>query len=331
MTDTIKLFIWNNNIISELPKLIRKHSPNKINLFCAEEHEVSPCWNNYEGYNTVEKFAAKKELNIVFGSFKNNHTLNRQDIPKNANIYFWDNFWASRTRWSLNNASSTLIENFKHTEYSIPFITLNNQPHLHRCKMIDELSQRDMISKGAVSWHYPNVNYKWKHWKPKRLILDEKYVEVVDSFVTFPPQMKTSFMSLIAEATTKVPFVTEKTWTAIFFKKPFLMINAPGAHSYLNTLGFVNYDEVFDYSFDNEPNEDLRINKVIDNVQSILTQDLAKLYNLLLPKIMHNYNRAIEISKNVNMMPPICKEHYNDLLLDLPNQHAYNWLEMFNE
>ena len=91
--------------------------------------------------------------------------------------------------------------------------------------MLDQLSKRDLISKGEVSWNetIPVEDYDFAHWKQERLIIDPNYVETSNQYGYFPPAFLKSFMSLVNETTTETIFPTEKTYTAIYFKKPFLV------------------------------------------------------------------------------------------------------------
>jgi S-adenosylmethionine/arginine decarboxylase-like enzyme len=81
-----------------------------------------------------------------------------------------------------------------------------------------------------------------------------------------------------------------------------------GFNSKLVELGFQLYDEVFDYSFDNESDIFKRTEMFVNNVERLTTLDLEQIYQTILPKIIHNYNRAIEISKDHSYIPDIIKQ-----------------------
>jgi hypothetical protein len=68
-------------------------------------------------------------------------------------------------------------------------------------------------------------------------------------------------------------------------------------------MGFVNYDEIFDYSFDTEPDLHIRYEKIIENVKrlSVLSrEELTELYKKLWPKVIHNKRVAMDY---VNDLP----------------------------
>jgi flagellar assembly factor FliW len=83
----------------------------------------------------------------------------------------------------------------------------------------------------------------------------------------------------------------------------------------LSELGFQLYDEVIDYSFDSELDINLRAEKFIKNVINITKLDKQSTYNLLKPKLLYNYNRAIEIIKSKDLIPQLVKERLEEVKL----------------
>lgn len=63
--------------------------------------------------------------------------------------------------------------------------------------------------------------------------------------------------------------ITEKTFKAINVGLPVLIWGTPGINRQLEKLGFKLYDDWFDYSFDDEPDEWTRLNKLVDEIKRV--------------------------------------------------------------
>jgi hypothetical protein len=120
-------------------------------------------------------------------------------------------------------------------------------------------------------------------------------------------------LHVIGEATTDVPFITEKTVIPILYKKPFITIANKNFSLYLRNLGFELFDEIIDYSYDSIENLEDRADAMIKNILPLLKEDYNKLYQKLLPKLEHNYNRAWQIIKDINYIPDIIQERYESV------------------
>lgn len=290
--------IWNDsNILKNFSNPVN----NRIKIFAAEEWEISPTWDTDINFDIF-----KNGLDIVFGTYDNKFYKNRKNIPNNATIHCWGTYWCAHTNYQIKK-ESTKIEK---TDIDILFVSLNNQPHQHRCQLIDTLSKERLLKKSAITWHYPDVSYDWKHWNPVHLFLKDDYVNSKNSYKKLPSQFSRSFVNVVAEATADAPFVTEKTWIPIFLGKPFLILGAAGIHQYLESLGIELYTEVFDYSFDKYPNIQDRIQGIVENLKRIKKQDLNQLTETLSRKLDHNKYMATKIAKDESLIPDIVNNHY---------------------
>jgi hypothetical protein len=142
------------------------------------------------------------------------------------------------------------------------------------------------------------------------MLLSDDFVTKLDSFL-IPTEYNQSLFHVVTEATHKSNFITEKTMIPTLLKKPYIVLGKEGFNSKLVELGFQLYDEVFDYSFDSESDIFKRTEMFVNNVNKISKMDyldLKSMYHTLLPKIIHNYNRAIEISKDHSYIPDTIKE-----------------------
>jgi hypothetical protein len=250
---------------------------------------------------------------------------------KRINMIYMPEFWFTRTynMWTLSqgNMDMNLAKNVdmrdmnfgeNNNNFNYLYICTNNIAKRHRCLVMDLLAKHNLIDRGAISWRdiihafdedrhlYPDLldsqrgNYPYQYWTPKRMFLD--YDLSYFHQETVPEQFKESFMQLVTESDDEIVFFSEKTATPILLNKIFLVAGSQYHHRELNSMGFVNYDEIFDYSFDTEPDNHNRYEKIIENVKrlSVLSrEELAELYKKLWPKIVHNKRVAMGYVNNL--------------------------------
>ena len=87
--------------------------------------------------------------------------------------------------------------------------------------------------------------------------------------------------------------LTEKIFKPICQQVPFILHSTQGALSYLKQYGFRTFDTLWDESYDLEPNDQKRIQKIADLVQQLdqLTRsEKQDLYQQAIPILNHNYN-----------------------------------------
>lgn len=292
--------LWGpHNFHKKLKKILKEPCVDTINIYAEQEFEISPTWDQFSYYRKLEKFSKEKTLNIYFGCW--NSTLRSDSVitPKHANVYFNPKFWLTET-YKLIQYWNCQVE-VKHLEKL--FLSLNTQPHLHRCKFIDYIKKHDLMDSGNISWHSAkNNSYDWKYWSPRVMTLDSDYEKNLDSYKTIPAQFDTTFMSLISESTLSAHFITEKTWMPVFFKKPFLIWGPHGIHKKFQSLGFKLYDTIFDYSFDSIKNEDTRLDMMMEEVKKIKNKDLNELRQSIIDVIEFNYNHAIALTNDLHAL-----------------------------
>ena len=131
-----------------------------------------------------------------------------------------------------------------------------------------------------------------------------------------PSEYYKSFMQLISESTMKSIIITEKTATPLMNFKPFLVAGPKDYYKVMDELGFQRYTELFDYDFDKEPDDAVRTEMVVENIKKnayLSTNQMAELHIKMGPKLLHNYNRMIEIALDFDNWHPLAKEcidHY---------------------
>lgn len=112
-----------------------------------------------------------------------------------------------------------------------------------------------------------------------------------------------TFVDYTDEGTNYLEFVSEKTWKAIFHRKPFIIISIPFTLKYLKDLGFKTFDFFIDESYDNILDYDERIKKVVEEIDRLSDLSFENLTNknnglrsdLMLETTYHNFNLLMEM------------------------------------
>jgi len=306
--------IWNSaDDFEKLLQHLNNENCKEVIIFCHTEHDH---WS-WAQYNKVLDLAKNKNVPVIItnGAYEVYRKIPRQEeyttvhVPEFFFIYVLSIY--SREKFSL---STVTIKDVTKIDYKNHFISMNRLAHRHRSKMIDILSLYNLIDNNAISWHnlepYP---YNYKFWEPKVLFLSDTFREGNYDCNYLPTEYYNSFCQLVVESDVDSLFVTEKTVYPLLLGKPFLVASCTGFHRYLDSLGFQSYTELFDYSFDLEPNETLRFSMIADNLRKLSTiplSDLNALAESVREKVEYNKKMAIHYAINKDTYPDIFKRFY---------------------
>lgn len=317
----INYHIWSDDIREKILRDIETQKPDVINIFAAEEHELSLEWsdNFSEPYKSV--FIENNiEVNYVFGTTEIDYYIDRYHFPEhNINVHLWPTYYLTFTHQSM--LSNNMIFEFPNKEFKYPIISLNNRPHRHRCVMMDMLAKYNLIDGNAISWHNDidgTGPYSWKHWdNPRRLMLSDQFPTKLASYPP-PSEWDESFLHIVSECSVRNTYISEKTWMPIICKKLFITHSKHGFYKNLKNLGFQLYDELFDYSFDSIIDDNDRCNAVVEQSNLLISKgNFSKVYDQLRDKIEYNSNHALRLATN-NTIPDIVKNN---------NAHYYDFVE----
>jgi hypothetical protein len=95
--------------------------------------------------------------------------------------------------------------------------------------------------------------------------------------------------------------LTEKVFKPIANLQPFVFVAYPGALQLLRDLGFKTFSPYIDESYDTEPNEVIRIQKIyteITRLCNMTKEELHAWYWSMEEILIHNHNRVIELYKD---------------------------------
>lgn len=99
-----------------------------------------------------------------------------------------------------------------------------------------------------------------------------------------------TYFSLVAETTIDLSggqHVTEKTFKPLAYYHPFMVWGQPGTLSFIRSLGFETFENIFNESYDTVPYHDQRLNAIINNVKNFSPSHYDQ---LTLEKLEHNHN-----------------------------------------
>lgn len=288
-------------------------------ILCGEtEWEIASL--THEFINQLK--ARNIDLKIIHGASRNEYyeQCYQQLGLDIGNVIFWDTHWINYSYLNLIGASirpeSYVVDRSK---LKHKFVSLNNRSHFHRCVFIDEMAKQQQLDKGIVTWvkHlHENSDYPYKYFNNEQRLLSDSFVNKLDAFL-IPDQHHESLLHVITEATSNVPFITEKTCIPLFLKKPFLVLGCKGYSENLTKLGFKLHDDIFDYSYDAVDDIYLRTELFVNNLKILEDTDIVELYDRMYPTIKHNYDRAIEILQDNSFIPKEMIE-YAELRSDTP-------------
>ena len=296
-----------NNIIND----INNEQVSKIIIFNELEWECKQLTPDFIQYLKDKNI----DLKIIFGSFSDEYYTdfaNYLGIDYNSFI-FWNTYWINWSEHCLK-ASLDYRNHIVNTDFKYKLICLNNKNHIHRAALIDNLAKYDLIETNIVTWHkFANAQhgYEFQYYDDSIRTINDDFVTKLDSFL-IPNQYHESFLHVVGEATINAQIVSEKTIIPILLKKPFVSIAKAGFNKKLTELGFVLYDEIIDYSFDLEGDIASRADILCNSINKI-GSNYTELYNMLLPKIEHNYNRCLEIITDINYIPGVVIDRVKEL------------------
>lgn len=221
----------------------------------------------------------------------------------NFNLLYFPTFLLKKSYFDSNNQAFLKIKNYEEKFDSL-FLFLNSNPRPHRYMAMDYLSKYNLLERGNFSWlkKYYYTDYKLKYWKECITTIDYNDVDDSSHIETFwnPVLFKNPFIKLVGETLyhDETFYLTEKTSMPILLGQPFLTISTLFFYKNLKKMGFKLYDEIFDYSFDNEINHEKRINMIIENIDKIKNKNLNELYIKIKNKVKYNQILSFQMINN---------------------------------
>jgi len=183
------------------------------------------------------------------------------------------------------------------------FLNYNRRPTFQRCNLVYKLKQQNLFEYGLISlgWKKELLDDDIKKYFPDDFLntfpitFDNSDLEDDKLFLTLVKQdFIRSYVSLISETLVapKVIFPTEKIWKSIALLHPFIVIAQPGFLKQLKKFGYKTFSKWFDESYDQEQNEEKRLNLIINEIKKLTKMSHEDLQNMMLemlPTLKYNF------------------------------------------
>ena len=346
--------VYDSNFDNHFIKFLYLHKNNtNFNILIDSQFECYDFLQNNTEYKKLidhlRKFD-KKPLLLL------SHTLNQKQLNDVELIYFPEAFFKYcyqhlfipntnqssynflyKNQHLLNtvakewyNNHTKIIKEVDDLNYKYHFINLNFKTHYHRKVLIDQLAKNSLIEKNAITWQdvkSPKIesDYVYKYFNNNKIHLSGNFSHLIDTGIK-PQEYYTSFCEIVSESSYDYSWITEKTAAPLIIGKPFLVVGSVNFHEKLKNMGFELFDDIFNYDFDKEPDLEIRVKGLVDNLinlQNIPLSKLSLLHSKIKNKIKHNQNLAKLIAFDDSLYPDVLKNIIEVYKIDKKNLNPY--------
>lgn len=189
----------------------------------------------------------------------------------------YDTLWPIKNIYETNTLSST-------KKYKLSCLNGNPAPHkiLNFLKMREKPYFQDVFFTMARRDDDPRVfeecQQQWnviKHSLPTVDELKSNFLPTPETCVTSEAYTN-SYVHLVVETSADATcFLSEKTWKAIACGQLFLILGGVGIVAHLREIGVDTFDDIIDHNYyDHEPDVKLRITKLHEVIDDLMTKDL---------------------------------------------------------
>jgi len=266
-------------------------------------------------YNIVKEVRPYYDLtNICYADEKLNINYNSDQTLKHLNF--------------IHQCNSAPPQSIEHDiEKDKLFLTLNRRHKIHRTMLVGRIIEENLLDKSLVSF-FPvceGSNFKdslmistyltderksnYSKWLNREFILDNDYNTINSNLqVTASESLvelhKKTYLSVICETRFDEDeiSVTEKTYKAIAYKHPFIILGPRHFLKYFKELGYKTFHPYIDESYDDIEDPVARFEAVISELKRLATfsnSDLHKFQKNI--SVIANYNHSIH-NKNFNYL-----------------------------
>lgn len=283
-----------------------------------EEYEIGPAIDLQflENYHNVILLHGQYNWEGWVNLINSGQHIKRQLPPPNVIIKSWPNFFLYFTMLSYSDPQTVrgqLLERggwYSRTPTKL-FNNLNNRTRDHRLLMLDQLAKHDLINDNVISNVEANQDfipsYSIRHFRNQQMLLDSPQA-TLDQF-EFPVELSDTLIDLISESSEHAFFVTEKTYKAIIWERPFIIHGCPGIHAYLESLGYRLPRHVINYDFDLITDPIKRAEAIAVELKRLSGIPIQDLYDEVHKYTRQNLLTALRIVKCKIDMPDYIMHH----------------------
>jgi len=279
----------------------------------------------------------KVETQVILGGYsfedyaENFQHLISQMLNNGLMVSYFPSYWLNETyRQSPKLNFQWTKKTFNTPSENLGYIFVN-KPHNHRCIFIDEMYGMGLDKYINFTWNLLTENdigypYQFKNWKEKIVIDEDDTYGKTDHKTNWDlPSDKyfSSVFEIVLETHIDSVFISEKTWKPIIYGKPFVVFGRQYFHKRLQELGFRLYTNFIDYTFDEEPDPNLRARMLLEQLNRWKDHDYERLTRTMRPVAEHNMRTAKSLIKE-------SKKQYGSLSnFGKMNTNAFGNIELY--
>jgi len=291
-TDSNRYWCFYKDIIDNFEKSCRVKYPNQSILFLD---------NTYQNLNQVTDIVKEQscDVNFIFSLvdppypwnyLKEQLTLNFPD----KKFIFVGNDHApdfeinSGFIWFYKNLQKYSDDEILITKVDYTFLNYNYKSHNHRTKLIDLMTDQNLIECGYTS--YPRTPENFKHFESHSFTLSLGDIKI----------WQTHFLNIVSETVFRLKseplMITEKVFKPVLGLRPFIINGTTRYYHELRTMGFDCFEDIFpvrelEIELDTlDATMDKNHQIICDVIKDLQHKNLPELYQQLLPRLIANRN-----------------------------------------
>jgi hypothetical protein len=283
----------------------------KVILYHSENIDFYTQWMNKIEMRDLRQLIDQQRKKICVVAHGVNHKFPFEYI----NHYdFWIDIRNKNDRFKILNRAS---ENEK------DFLFLTRRPTEHRRQLREKLQVQGCLDNSLYSYvegentrhlppEYEHVKFHDPKFKDKQCHYEPAIWNVL------PQQYDATKYSIVAETveTNGVHCLSEKIFKPLIGGHLFVVLAGTGYLSYLRSIGFKTFNDCIDESYDNEPDTELRIKKIVETCKNLMDADHRVIQEKIQDVIQHNHKLFFDDchlqSLNTHIMAEV-KDHFGEV------------------
>jgi len=253
------------------------------------------------------------------------------------NLYTWYYFYHGFVALEWFRKIKYLPGNYKFTKVFITFNNMTFGNRNYRLNLVARMLEADLDKYGYISLNYNKDQLSQEFMDKERLSVESRKIIFKELFVpqpslTIDQQDITStlsahddlslYTSSFLHVVTETVFyedklhLTEKIFKPIVARRPFILVGAVNNLRYFKSYGFRTFDKWIDESYDQETDPDIRIKKIVAEIEK-----LCELSNLELQNLLDEMQEILEYNFNwfftgfKNMIVDELVDNYHKILI----------------
>jgi len=146
----------------------------------------------------------------------------------------------------------------------------------------------------SLKQHYPDIEDVFRQQSLPISFPGESNAPMHSCWLSLFDECSTSLLYLVTEtlATGRRQHLTEKTFKPICLRMPFILVSTQGSLAYLRQYGFKTFGDFWDESYDDEPDDVVRIEKIaklLAHLDGLASTEKQQLFESMQSVLEHNY------------------------------------------